>query len=179
MSFVFTSLKTFFPTATTADVSDSAPALSVFPPIPKASVIITDMLRFIRLPPLNFRHCHLAEPDGKRKPGEPLTSQMWISSILESFQFVERARPVVVQQARKSAIGEQPATGLARRTVVSLVAGIADALDPGPAAWARFAIAAVDRHLMPKCGNLLGKSSGRLRPQAIGPFEQRRAGRLI
>ena len=104
---------------------------------------------------------------------------MWRSAILESFQFVERAWPVVVQQARKSAIGEQAAAGLARRTVVSLVAGIADALDLGSAARSWFAIAAVDRHPRPKCGNFLGKRFARFGPQALGPSEQRRAGRLV
>ena len=47
-------------------------------------------------------------------------------SALELFQ---RPRPVVVQQPRHGAVGQQAAVGLARRTVVGLVARVDDALD--------------------------------------------------
>ena len=102
-----------------------------------------------------------------------------ISSLLQGFEFVERARPVLVQQAGKRAIGEQAAAGLALRTIVSLVARVADALDLGPASRTRLAVAAVNRHPGTKCGYLFGKRAGRFGSQPIGPFEQRRTGRVV
>src|SRR5712692_6895045 len=101
------------------------------------------------------------------------------SSFPEGLKFVERARPVLVQQAGKSAVGEQASSGLASRTIIGLVAGIANTLDLGTAARARLAIAAVDRHAGPKRGYLLGKCAGRFGPQALGPFDQRRARRVV
>src|SRR5208282_847289 len=95
-------------------------------------------------------------------------------SLLEGFEFVKRTRPVLVQQAGKRAIGEQAAASLAGRTIVGLVAGIADALDLGPAARARLAIATVNCHAGTKRSNLLRKCAGGFGAQAIGPFEQRR-----
>src|SRR5712692_6468204 len=101
------------------------------------------------------------------------------SSFPEGLEFVERARPVLVQQAGKSAVGEQASSGLASRTIIGLVAGITYALDFGPTARAWLSIAAVDRHAGPKRGDLLGKCAGCFGPQALGPFDQRRARRVV
>src|ERR1700738_1585203 len=101
------------------------------------------------------------------------------SSLLERFEFVQRARPVLMQQAGKGAVGEQASAGLASRTIIGLVARIADALDFGATARARLAIAPVDRHAGPKRGYLLGKCAGCVGPQTLGPFDQRRARRIV
>src|SRR6185369_13125563 len=42
--------------------------------------------------------------------------------------FVDRPRPVVLEQARQRPVGEQAALGLAHRAVVALVRGVDDAL---------------------------------------------------
>src|SRR5712692_1797214 len=101
------------------------------------------------------------------------------SSFPEGLEFVERARPVLVQQAGKSAVGEQASARLASRTIIGLVARVADALDFGATTRAWLAIAAVDRHAGPKRGDLLGKCTSRFGPQTLGPFEQRRARRVV
>src|SRR5260370_22961224 len=101
------------------------------------------------------------------------------SSLPEGLKFVERARPVLMQQAGNSAVGEQASAGLASRTIIGLVAGITYALDFGPTARAWLAIAAVDRHAGPKRGYPLRNVAGRFGPQKLGPFDQRRARRVV
>src|SRR6185503_18624282 len=62
---------------------------------------------------------------------------------LALLQLLEAARPVLLEEARQAAIGEQPALGLTGRTVVRLVVGVHDALHPGAAHRARLAVLAV------------------------------------
>src|ERR1700724_2714443 len=107
---------------------------------------------------------------------------MWHATYLslpERFQFLECARPVVVQQARERAVGEQAAAGLALRAIVSLVARIAYPLNLSPAARTRLPVAPMHGHLGPKRGHLLGKPAIRLGAKAVGPFDQSRAGRFV
>src|SRR5512146_1370461 len=62
---------------------------------------------------------------------------------LERLQFIERARPIRVQQAREAPVGEQHAASLAAGAIIGFVIGIANSLDGFAAARARFAVAPV------------------------------------
>src|SRR5580704_9363359 len=96
------------------------------------------------------------------------------SSLLERFEFVERTRPVFVQQPRERAVGEQAAASLAGRTIIRFVARIADALDFRAASRARLPVAAVNRHFGTKRGDLLGKFAVGFSTQPISRFDQYR-----
>jgi Transposase, Mutator family len=52
------------------------------------------------------------------------------SSHEASFELVERTGPVLMEKAQENAVGEQVAAGLAWRTVIGLVRGAADSLNP-------------------------------------------------
>ena len=91
------------------------------------------------------------------------------SSTLQSFQFVESARPVSAEQAREAAVGQDLAAGLAAGAVVGFVVGIADALHLLPAARTGLIEAAVHGHLGPKCGDLFGEFLLGFGVQAIDP----------
>jgi len=104
---------------------------------------------------------------------------MKISSLLEGFQLFQGAGPVFVEQAREGAVGQQAASGLAFRAVVGLVVGVADSLDLGAASRTRQAVAAVHRHRGAERGYLFGEGIGGLGADAIGPFEERRARRVV
>ena len=73
----------------------------------------------------------------------------------QRLQFLQGARPILLQEAGKGAVGQQAAAGLAGGAVVGLVAGVADALDFCAAARTRLIIAAMHCHLGPECGDVL------------------------
>src|SRR5262249_15720335 len=95
-----------------------------------------------------------------------------------ALQLVQRARPVLLEQARESAIGEQPVAGLAAWAIVGLVLGVHDTLHGRAAVRARLTEAAVDGHVGAKGRDALGKFSGRLAAYPRDPVGQRRARRL-
>ena len=82
----------------------------------------------------------------------------------------------MLQEARERAVGEHPAAGLAARTVVRFVGGVADALDRRAAVRAGLGVAPVHRHAVAKGGDLLGKVLARRGAQAPGPVRQGFAG---
>ena len=75
------------------------------------------------------------------------------------FELVKGLRPVVLQQLRERAIGEQPAFGLARRAIVHFVLAVYDALHRCAAPRARFAEAAVYGHPFAERRHFFGKRS--------------------
>ena len=77
--------------------------------------------------------------------------------LLALLQLLERPRPVVLEQPRQRAIGQQLAAGLAGRTVVRFVRGVANALHRRAAHRTRLAVAAVHGHPVAKRRHLLGK----------------------
>src|SRR5262245_40098434 len=84
-------------------------------------------------------------------------------------KFFRRLRPVLVEQERQRAIRQELAASLAVRTVVRLVVGVTDALDPSTARWARLVEFSMHRHLRTKCGDVLGETIARLLPQSFDP----------
>src|SRR5258706_13390548 len=94
-------------------------------------------------------------------------------------EVVDRPGPVVLQEPRERAVGEQPAASLATRTVVALVLRVDDPLHGGAAHRAGLLEAAVHRHLVVNPGPLLGKAVAGLRAQQPRPLRQRRARFLV
>src|SRR6185295_17768325 len=64
------------------------------------------------------------QPEGLSRPAKCRIAPLG-HVLLELF---ERARPVFLEQPRQRAVGEQFPTGLAGRTVVHFIGGVADAL---------------------------------------------------
>src|SRR5436305_11157402 len=87
-------------------------------------------------------------------------------------QFVDRLRPILFEQARQRAVGEELTVGLAARTIIGLVVGVADTLDGRAADRARFSEFSVDGHLVAERGDLGREIAGRFRSQTIGPFDE-------
>ena len=87
-------------------------------------------------------------------------------------QLIQVPRPVVFQQARQRAVGEDPASGLASWTVVRLIVGVADSLHGRTAHGTGFPEPAVHRHPRTERGHLLGEAVARLGAQAIRPLEE-------
>ena len=96
-------------------------------------------------------------------------------ALLELFQ---RARPVLAQEARERAVGEEPPTGLADRTVVRLVLRVDDPLHRRPAVGTRLAVATVDRHALAKAVTFSG-TSGAPSPKTLDPLGQHVARRRV
>src|SRR5215207_7700558 len=90
--------------------------------------------------------------------------------LVYSFQVVEGARPALLEQPRKRAVGEDLTAGLAARAVIRLVLGVHDALHRRAAYGARLAVASMDGHVFPERGDLFGKPFTGLTPQAFRPF---------
>src|ERR1700690_2624009 len=110
---------------------------------------------------------------------EPRLRPLLRPALLEVFQLLKRARPVLMHQPRERAVREQAPAGLTRRAVVGLVARIADALDLRTAAWARLMITAMHRHLRTERSDAFGKAVAGFGAQAIGPFDERRARSIV
>ena len=89
-----------------------------------------------------------------------------------ALQLVERSRPIIFQQPRQRAVGEDAASGLAARAVVGLVVGVADPLYGGAADRARFAEPAVDGHARAERRDFLGKAVAGLGAESLDPFEE-------
>ncbi len=87
-------------------------------------------------------------------------------------EFVQVPGPVVFQQARERAVGEDLAAGLAAGAVVRLAVGVADALDRGRAVRAGLAEAAVDGHVGAEGRDALGEAVARLGAEAVDPFAE-------
>src|SRR5262249_1610742 len=79
--------------------------------------------------------------------------------------------PVFPQQARQAAVGEQLASRLAMRTIVRLVAGIANSLYFGPAARAWLPVLAMHGHSFTKRRHLFRELAACLFAQFLHPFE--------
>src|SRR4029078_9594433 len=76
------------------------------------------------------------------------TAAAFTSIILHLLIYlVKRARPVVLEQPRQRAIGQQAAAGLALRAVVALVVGVDNVLDQRTANRTRLLEAGVHPHL--------------------------------
>ena len=80
--------------------------------------------------------------------------------------------PIVFEQPRERAVGEDPPVGLAARAVVRLVIGITDPLHGRAADRARLAEATVDGHLRTERGHLLGEAVAGLGPEPLDPFDE-------
>src|SRR5256885_8923736 len=93
-------------------------------------------------------------------------------------QFVDRLRPILFEQARQRAVGEELTVGLAARTIVGLVVGVADTLDGRAADGARFSKFSVHGHFVAEGGDLRREIASRLRSQTIGPFDKYSARRV-
>src|ERR1700689_4255095 len=76
---------------------------------------------------------------------------------LQRFQLFEGARPVVAEEARKAAVGEEFSAGLALGAVVGFFVGVADTLDFFAAARAGLAEFSVGGHLGAERGPLFRK----------------------
>src|SRR5688572_4117617 len=87
-------------------------------------------------------------------------------------ELLERPGPVLVQQPRQRAVGEQPPAGLAAGTVVRLVLGVDDALHRRPAHRTRLAVAAVHGHARAERGDALRKILTGLLPQPLDPLDE-------
>src|SRR5947208_15219338 len=95
------------------------------------------------------------------------------------FPFLQRARPVLLEQPGQRPIGEHAPAGLTRRAVVHLVFGVADPLNRRAAHRTRLAIPAVHRHLLAERRDSLGEAVPRRFAQAFDPGEQRVSGGVV
>src|SRR4029079_10409145 len=86
--------------------------------------------------------------------------------------FFNGPRPIVLEQPRQRAIGEQLAAGLATWAVVALVFSMHDPLDRRAANGARLSKTPVNCHFRTKCSHLLWKLFGCLGGQSLGPATQ-------
>jgi hypothetical protein len=91
--------------------------------------------------------------------------------------FFRSLGPVLAQQSRQGAIGEQLSSCLAIRTVVGFVGRATYALDLCLTARARLFVSSMHGHSRSKRRNFLGKIIARFPPQALCPLEQTGADR--
>src|SRR6516162_8929787 len=94
------------------------------------------------------------------------------STAFQRLELVEGARPVLAQQARERAVGQELAAGLARRAVICFVGCVADPLDLGTAARAGLAVSPVNGHPLAKCCDFFGEPAAGLGAETIRPFRQ-------
>src|SRR6478752_4282568 len=90
----------------------------------------------------------------------------------EGLELVDRLRPVLFEQSRERAIGEELSVSLASRAIVGLVACIPDSLHWTSAGWTGFPIPAVYCHLIVKGSDLCRKLPMRLLAQAVSPLDE-------
>jgi hypothetical protein len=100
-------------------------------------------------------------------PGQ--CSKVISSATLESFQFVQGARPVGTQQSRQTTIGKHLAPRLAARAIVGLLVGVANAQDLVSTARTGFAITAMDRHVFAEGRHLFREFGLRFGAKPIRP----------
>src|SRR5688572_25885616 len=101
---------------------------------------------------------------------EPCASAMFL--LLPRFQFLDAARPVVLEQAGQRPVGQYAAAGLAARTVVGLVGSVPDTLHFGATDRARLAKTPVHGELRPERGDAFWKRTRRFAPQPLQPIPQ-------
>ena len=90
--------------------------------------------------------------------------------MAEFFEFFEGFGPVFLQKEGEGAVGEEFAGGLAVRTVVGFVVGVADALDFCAAIWTRFAKAAMDGHAFAEGCDVFGEGVAGFGAEFVDPF---------
>src|SRR4029453_3109389 len=95
---------------------------------------------------------------------------MRFSGSLSPFELVECFRPVVLQELRERAVGQEPAPCLTRGTIVDFVLAVHDALNGLTAARARLPEAAGHSHPFAERSDLLGKIFTRLILKTRRPF---------
>src|SRR6266852_5300663 len=88
----------------------------------------------------------------------------------QRFQFLERPRPILAQQAGKSAVGEQLSAGLAFWAVVRLVGGVPDALHLAAAAWTGLAVFPMHCHGFAERSDVFRKAATRFGAKPRQPF---------
>src|SRR5439155_1090252 len=98
------------------------------------------------------------------------------SPVLELLQ---PSRPVLLQQARERAVGEERPARLAAGTVVRLVPRVDDPLHGRAADRTRLPVAAVDGHGRTEGGDALRKPGPDFVPQALRPLTERRTDRVV
>ena len=91
---------------------------------------------------------------------------------MKSLELLERLRPVILEQPRQPAIGEQLAAGLAGRAVVGFVGRVLNALNRRAAHRTRLAVASVRGHAVAKRRDLLGKFLAGLGDQLVAPLRE-------
>ena len=107
---------------------------------------------------------------GWRRRRSTSSCRCCVSALVDfGFPLLDRPRPVVLEQPRQRAVGEQLAARLAAGAVVRFVVGVANPLHRRAAHGARLAEATVDGHLGVKGGHLFGKAVARLLAQPVDP----------
>src|SRR5205807_7511794 len=86
--------------------------------------------------------------------------------------FIERARPILLQEPGQRPVREHPPTGLTGGAVVHFVFRVADALYRRSANRTRLAKPAVDGHAVAKSRHSFRESIPRLGAQALHPRDQ-------
>src|SRR3954462_1108857 len=87
-------------------------------------------------------------------------------------QLVDRSRPILFQQSRQRAIGEQLAIGLTTRAVVGLVVGVADPLHRSSTDGTRLPELSVNGHLFAKRSHFRREVISGLLAQSLGPLDE-------
>src|SRR5205814_1650830 len=96
-----------------------------------------------------------------------------------TLELLQPSRPVLLQQARERAVGEERPARLAAGTVVRLVPRVDDPLYRRAADRTRLAVAAVDGHGRTEGGDALRKSGSDFVPQPLRPLTARRTDRVV
>src|SRR3954453_21967440 len=103
-----------------------------------------------------------------RRRSTPDTSRTGSSPSL--LQLLQAPGPILLEQPRESAVGEEASARLADGTIVGLVVRVPDPLHRSPAAGTGLAVAPVDRHPDPERGHLLRKAVSAVLPQPHRPL---------
>ena len=102
-------------------------------------------------------------PDGRRavSGSDDRTVRLWQLPELRRcrLKIIEMSRPIILEQARQRAVGQDSAVRLAAGAVVGLVVGVADPLHGRTADGTGLAKPAVHGHAGTKRGHLLGPAS--------------------
>src|SRR5579871_5285737 len=94
------------------------------------------------------------------------------STSLQSFQLIERARPVRTQQARQTSVRQHLASGLAAGAIVGFFIGVPNPQNLFAAPRTRQPVASVHGHVFAERGDLLRKTLLRLCAQLVDPAPQ-------
>ena len=88
-------------------------------------------------------------------------------------EFVQRSRPIILEQPRQRAIREDAPVCLAAWAVVRLVVRVANPLYGGFADWTRLAKSTVHSHARPKRGDFFRKVIPVLSSETVDPLDER------